>query len=64
MKDGADPPESIADAQNGIWVGATLIGWLTQRRGGLSRKWSDIIIGPIGGGYPLEEPTERHKMRS
>ena len=58
MKDRVYPPKCIVHAQNGIWAGATLIGWLTRRRQSLTRKWSDVIIGPIGGGYPLEEPQE------
>ena len=64
MKDGVDPPKCIVHVQNGIWAGPTLIGWLTRRRRRLARKWSDVIIGPIGGGYPLEEPMGGHKRRS
>ena len=57
-------PGCIAHAQHGVKAGTSLIGWLTQRGRGLSRKWSDIIIGPIGGGYPMEKAMGGHKRRS
>ena len=42
----------------------SLIGLLTRRRHGLGRKWCDVIIGPIGGGYPLGKPMGGHKRRN
>ena len=40
---GSYQPGFIAHAQDDNLAGITMIGWLTEKRQSISRKWSDII---------------------
>ena len=53
--------EFIAHVQDDSLAGIAVIGWLTQRRRSIGRKWSDIITNK---GNPQGKPLTAYKRRS
>ena len=53
--------EFIAHAQDDSLAGIAMIGWLTQRRRSIGRKWSDVITNK---GNSRGKPPVAYKRRS